>query len=411
MTSSHTGWKTKTLGELCEIARGGSPRPIKSYLTEDPDGVNWIKIADATASSKYIYETKEKIKPEGIKRSRMVEEGDFILSNSMSFGRPYIMRTRGCIHDGWLVLKDKSGLFDQDYLYYFLGSPAAYSQFDSRAAGSTVRNLNIGLVESVEILLPSTPEQQRIVAILDAAFERIDAAIANTEKNLANARELFQSSLVSFFNSISTTRTKRLGEVTTFKGGGTPSKKEESYWGGDVLWVSPKDMKFDVITTSMDTITKTAISNSSVNLIPNGAVLIVVRSGILAHTIPIAIAGKELTVNQDIKAIVPSEGFDQNYVYYFLKAQSKIILEMVTRGATVHRLSANDLKDISIPVLDKADQLSIVQKCSLIADQAQQLESVYRRKLTALTELKQSILQKAFAGELTADMDQEALAI
>ena|SRR5680860_109541 len=89
--------------------------------------------------------SKEKIKPEGIKRSRLVKDGDFILSNSMSFGRPYIMRTSGCIHDGWLVLSDKSGLFDQNYFYYFLGSASAYKQFDGLAAGSTVRNLNIDL--------------------------------------------------------------------------------------------------------------------------------------------------------------------------------------------------------------------------------------------------------------------------
>ena len=120
------GWEIKKLDELCEIARGGSPRPIKQFITNDPDGVNWIKISDASSSSKYIYETKEKIKPIGIKHSRLVNEGDFILSNSMSFGRPYIMRTSGCIHDGWLVLKDKSGLFDQDYLYYFLGSNTTY---------------------------------------------------------------------------------------------------------------------------------------------------------------------------------------------------------------------------------------------------------------------------------------------
>jgi len=193
------GWEIKHLDEICEIARGGSPRPIKKFLTNDTDGVNWIKIGDASASSKYIYETKEKIKPHGIKYSRLVNKGDFILSNSMSFGRPYIMRTSGCIHDGWLVLKDKSGLFDQDYLYYFLGSKSTYRQFDRLAAGSTVRNLNIDLVKRVKVTLPPLPEQKRIVAILDEAFEGIDRVIANTEKNLANARVLFESYLNAIF--------------------------------------------------------------------------------------------------------------------------------------------------------------------------------------------------------------------
>lgn len=192
-------WMTKKLGDLCDIARGGSPRPIQQYLTNSPDGINWIKISDASASSKYIYETKEKIKPEGVTKSRLVQKDDFLLSNSMSFGRPYIMKTSGCIHDGWLVLKDKSGLFDQDYLYYFLNSQAAYKQFDNLAAGSTVRNLNTQLVKNVIIPIPPIEEQKRIVEILDKAFEGIAQAEANTRRNLINARELFDSYLNKIF--------------------------------------------------------------------------------------------------------------------------------------------------------------------------------------------------------------------
>lgn len=196
----NNNWKVKTLDEICNVVRGGSPRPIQDFLTNSPDGVNWIKISDATASKKYIYETKEKIRPEGVSRSRLVKSGDFLLSNSMSFGRPYIMRTSGCVHDGWLVLSDKSGLFEQDYLYHFLSSNNAYDQFDQLAAGSTVRNLNIDLARKVKILLPSIAEQRRIVAILNEAFVGINAAIANAEKNLANARELFESHLNSIAN-------------------------------------------------------------------------------------------------------------------------------------------------------------------------------------------------------------------
>jgi restriction endonuclease S subunit len=191
------GWQTKKLGEICEIERGGSPRPIKNFITTDPKGINWIKIGDATASGKYIYKTEEKIKPGGAKRSRMVYEGDFILSNSMSFGRPYIMKTTGCIHDGWLVLRQPK--IDQDYLYHVLGSDLLFSQFDRLAAGSTVRNLNIGLAKTVEIPYPPPPEQKRIVGILDEAFEGIAKARANAEKNLQNARALFESHLQSVF--------------------------------------------------------------------------------------------------------------------------------------------------------------------------------------------------------------------
>ena len=191
-------WIKKKLGEVLTIERGGSPRPIDKYLTNSPDGINWIKISDATASDKYIFETKEKIIKEGLHKTRMVNEGDFILSNSMSFGRPYIMKTSGCIHDGWLVLKENGQkIFDKEFLYYLLSSPYVFNQFDYLAAGSTVRNLNIALVSSVEVPIPPLPEQQRIVSILDKAFAAIEQAKNNAQQNLKNAKELFKDVGVS----------------------------------------------------------------------------------------------------------------------------------------------------------------------------------------------------------------------
>ena len=101
------GWEWKTLEDVFLIERGGSPRPIKEYITEAENGINWIKIGDTKKGEKYITETAQKIKPEGLKKSRLVTEGDFIMSNSMSFGRPYIVKTKGAIHDGWLLMREK----------------------------------------------------------------------------------------------------------------------------------------------------------------------------------------------------------------------------------------------------------------------------------------------------------------
>jgi len=160
------GWQATTIGTVCEIARGGSPRPIDKFMTDAEDGINWIKIGDASASSKYIYTTKEKIKPEGEKKSRRVHSGDFLLSNSMSFGRPYILRTDGCIHDGWLSLSFDRQALGEEFLYYLLSSPLVFNQFSDKAAGSAVKNLNKDLVSSVSIALPPYGEQKRIEEIL-----------------------------------------------------------------------------------------------------------------------------------------------------------------------------------------------------------------------------------------------------
>ncbi|WP_413207356.1 restriction endonuclease subunit S [Rhodospirillum sp. A1_3_36] len=164
-------WPEVPIGEIFEVARGGSPRPIDQFITDDPDGLNWVMIGDATASDKYINETKKKIRPEGLKKTREVEPGDFILSNSMSFGKPYIMGIKGCIHDGWLLLRPQSDQIHPDYFYHLLGSEPIYQKFASRAAGATVKNLNSGIVRDVEIPLPPLEEQKRIAGILDQAAE------------------------------------------------------------------------------------------------------------------------------------------------------------------------------------------------------------------------------------------------
>ena len=167
-------WEWVRFGNVAEIARGGSPRPIKEYITEDSSGLNWIKIGDTDKGGKYINSCKEKIKPEGLKKTRIVHPGDFLLTNSMSFGRPYITNIEGCIHDGWLMISPFAGAFEQSYLYYVLSSAFAHKQFNDKVAGAVVQNLNSDKVAESLIPLPPLAEQKRIVAKIEELFEQID---------------------------------------------------------------------------------------------------------------------------------------------------------------------------------------------------------------------------------------------
>jgi type I restriction enzyme S subunit len=155
------------LGSIASIARGGSPRPIQEFLTSDPNGINWIKIGDTEKDGKYVNGTKEKIKPEGLPKSRFVHAGDFLLTNSMSFGRPYILNIDGCIHDGWLVISDYQPALDKNYLFYTLSSRFAYYQFCGEVSGAVVKNLNSDKVASSLFPLPPLNEQRRIVSRID----------------------------------------------------------------------------------------------------------------------------------------------------------------------------------------------------------------------------------------------------
>ena len=160
-------WEQRKLADLVLIERGGSPRPIDSFITTAPDGLNWIKIGDAPSQGKYITKTAEKIRPEGLSKTRQVQPGDLILSNSMSFGRPYIMGIYGCIHDGWLLIRNTQCIFDLTFLCHLLGTMRMLEQYKALAAGSTVNNLNKELVGSAIVTFPAIDEQIKIGRILE----------------------------------------------------------------------------------------------------------------------------------------------------------------------------------------------------------------------------------------------------
>ena len=172
-------WAWERFGNICNIARGGSPRPIETYLTDNEDGINWIKIGDTEKGGKYICSTKEKIKPEGISKSRYVKSGDFLLTNSMSFGRPYILKTDGCIHDGWLVINDDFKVFDQDFLYYLLSSDIMYQLLALAAKGSTVQNLKSDTVKDVYVAIPPNFEQKRIAKYTEKLLNIVESIELN----------------------------------------------------------------------------------------------------------------------------------------------------------------------------------------------------------------------------------------
>lgn len=189
------GWSWVRFGSISEIERGGSPRPINSYLTDDPNGLNWIKIGDTEKGGKYITSTNEKIRREGLTKTRMVYPGDFLLTNSMSFGRPYITKIEGCIHDGWLRIHPPSAL-EKDYLYQLLSSPYVAKLFKKSAAGAVVLNLNADKVRELLIPLPPLAEQHRIVAKVDELM-----ALCDQLEQQQTARNAAHETLVNTFLS------------------------------------------------------------------------------------------------------------------------------------------------------------------------------------------------------------------
>ena len=393
------GWQAKTLGETCQIARGGSPRPIQEFITDDPNGVNWVKISDATASGKFIYETKEKIKPSGVSRSRLVKPGDFLLSNSMSFGRPYIMQTTGCIHDGWLVLSGYEQCFDQSFLYHLLGSPVVFEQFDRLAAGSTVRNLNIDLASRVSLPVPPLSEQHRIVAILDEAFDGIATAKANAEKNLQNARALFESHLQSVFTQRGEGWIERsIGDICTLKSGTSVGVSLEKA-KGEIPYVKVSDMTYagnetEIVSSSrfldMADVGKNAVFPAGTTIFPKrGGAILTNKKRLTA--LPIC-------ADLNIMGVIPSGNLHPRLLYYYFL---NVDMRLIGSGSSIPQINNYDIAPLKISFPETQDeQEAILQILDNLSAETQRLESLYQRKLAALDALKQSLLHQAFSGAL-----------
>lgn len=397
------GWEEKTLGEVCEIERGGSPRPIKSYLTTAPNGLNWIKIGDTSPNSKYIYSVKEKIRPEGLAKSRWVQEGDFLLSNSMSFGRPYILKTNGCIHDGWLVLKQYQSNLQCDFLYYLLSSPFVQKQFQQSAQGSTVRNLNTQRVAKIIVPIPPLPEQKRIVEKLDKIFAAIDKAKSQTEKNLQNAKDIFNNALHhTFFDLIQKSELMKLRDLLDI----TSSKRifKHEYVEEGVPFYRTKEIK--ELAHGRSITLELFISRDKYQQIkekfgvPQKNDLLVSAVGTIG----------EIYIVPDMNPFYFKDGnilwlknykrpILANYLKYALCSYISQI-QALAKGTAYNALTIEKLADYRVPYINIDLQQNLILHLDTVYTKTQELEKIYTQKLADLEELKQAVLQQAFSGKL-----------
>ena len=396
-------WPNVALGELFDIARGGSPRPIDDYITDSPDGVNWISIKDASNSSKYITSTAKKILPSGVTRSREVKPGDFLLTNSMSFGRPYILRTSGCIHDGWLLLRGDKKVIDQDYFYQLLGSDFIYRKFQSLAAGAVVKNLNIDLVKTVKVPLPPLSEQRRIAAILDKA----DALCAKRREAIAKLDTLSMATFYEICGSplgppVSIGKPDQqdadsyvpLVEVAQLATGHTPSRRVPEYWGGKIPWISLTDIRrldgrlaeeAEQFTNEM------GIANSSAVVLPEQTVCFSRTASVGFATI----LGREMATSQDFVNWICGERIDPFYLLAAFRASKRYLVSKST-GST-H-------KTIYFPVAERFHVfLPDISKQHRFAEALRKiwkLRSAMETQAPSADQFFESLQQRAFAGTL-----------
>lgn len=371
-------WEIYLLGDKSEIYRGGSPRPIEEYLTELPSGINWIKIGDVKPGDKYIRTTAEKIKPTGITRSRSVAPGDLILSNSMSFGRPYILAIDGCIHDGWLVIKKYQSAYDKNYLYYVLGSSMIVGQYKSMAAGSSVQNLNKDKVAGLKVMTPTSIEEQSRIA---AALTSVDDLISALDKLIEKKKNIKQGSM-----QLLLTGKKRL------KGFTDP-------------WVEKKMGTIEIQNGAM--LNSTEYKAGNIPVIAGGKQPAGYHSSSnrLANTITISASGanagyisfyKGPIFASDCSTINEQKGISIEFLYYCLLLRQNAIYKCQTGGAQPH-IHAKDIKDIGFAMpSDISEQKRIA---SIIESMDEEISSLETKK-AKYEQIKQGMMQQLLTGKI-----------
>ena len=372
-------WEQRKLSELVEIERGGSPRPIERYITDDPCGLNWVKIGDAPELGRYITQTTEKIKPEGLAKTRQVYPGDLVLSNSMSFGRPYIMAIKGCIHDGWLLIRDAQKHFDPIFLCHMLGAPQMLNQYRMFAAGSTVNNLNKELVGKAIVSLPSKDEQREIGIVLD----RLDSLITLHQRKYDKLCVLKKSMLdkmfpkggslypeIRFAGFTDPWEQRKLGELSNeFKSGEFICADNVSVSGSYPVYGG------------------NGLRGYTTTFNHEGLYTLIGRQGALCGNVNIA-DGKSYFTEHAV-AVKANHLNDTTFLYYLF---GTLDLGQYSGQSAQPGLAVSNLVEVEAMVPDKAEQ----KKISRVFKTVDSLITLHQRKLELLRNIKKSMLDKMF---------------
>ena len=377
------------IGEICKIVSGSTP---KTGIAEYWDGdEKWITPAEITDETYVIEDSVRKLSKLGVEKTGLSSfpKGTVILSSRAPIGKVAIAGCEMYCNQGFknLICSEK---INNRYLYWFLKRNTAY--LNSLGRGATFKEISKQIIASVEIDVPEIEQQLVIVEDL----EKISTIIQMRKQQLQKLDELIKARFIELFGDpLSNDKGWQKVLITevchAIFGGGTPSKSYPEYFTGSIPWVSPKDMKSSVISDSIDHITEEAITHSTTNLVPANSVLMVIRSGILKHTLPDAINSVPVTINQDMKAFVPNESIKAAFLMHYFKAVENDVLSGV-RGVTADNIDfkAFQKRTIIVPPLVLQEQFAT------FVEQADKSKVAVQTALDKTQLLFDSLMQKYF---------------
>lgn len=372
-------WLYDFLGCLSTVLRGGSPRPIDEYLTSDTNSMNWLKIGDINKEDKYITKTSERVKKQALDKTRVVHSGDLIMSNSMSFGRPYLLKISTCIHDGWIALTEINSNINKEYLYYYILSDISQIYFMQSAAGGGIKNLNAEIIKKLIVLYPEDIiEQQKIADCLSSIDELIDA-----ESRKLKALEKYKKGLMQKlfpvegktlpewrfpeFRGKNEWRIKPLGKICTNYDSRRIPITEKDRVRGEIPYIGASGV-IDYINDFIFDEDLLCVSEDGANLVAR------------IYPIAFSISGKTW-VNNHAHVLKFSHKYTQNIVESYL---NMINLQDFLTGMAQPKLNRAKLDIIPIPLPEEEEQQKIAGCLSevdtMIEEQSNKVEQLKAHK-------------------------------
>lgn len=335
--------------------------------------------------------------------------------------KAYIIFGEAWVNNHAHILKSYFGEIGNVFLMHYLNMV----DYKDYVKGTTRLKLTQGSMQLMPFPLPPLSEQQRIVERIEELFAKLDEAKERLQevadsfavRKAAILHKAFTGELTKQWrreNGVSdeSWEEKKLGEVGPWLGGGTPSTSHEEYWeNGNILWVTSKDMKSSLIEDTLMKVNEIGVKNSSANYIDEPALLVVMRSGILRRTFPVAMVKKPFTVNQDLKAIVPDKD-DLEFLFWMLLSNEQLILNTCMKnGTTVESINSKALKEFNFKCPSLPEQHEIVRLIDDLLARERSAQQAAEQALASIDLMKKSILARAFRGELGTNKASEASAV
>jgi len=398
------GWQTKTLGETCEVVNGGTP---KTGVSEYWDGQHrWITPAEmGKRLSPYVSETERMISDLGLRNSsaQMLPPHSVILSSRAPIGHLVINTELMATNQGCKGLIPRSQL-QHKFLYYYLSS--IVDLLNSLGTGATFKELSGGKLKEVEIPVPPLAEQQRIVGLLDEAFEGLATAKANAGKNLQNARALFESHLQSVFTQRGPGWVKKPLETVAsiLHGYAFKSTDFSAKEGTKCIKITNVGVR-DFVSNSDGYLPESFAAAYEKVSVKEGSIVLALTRTIIAGGLKVAIVPEEYDgalLNQRVASIIANDR-DLNGAFLFAYLSTQTVVDYVKERVNTlmqPNLSIIDLRLMPIPTPPRREQNKITEQLDSLREETQRLARLYERKLVALEALKKSLLHQAFTGEL-----------